>query len=213
MRRVLGILAGLLIGMTLPAFAEGLPDEAQPLMPADAVVVADQGLGEFRVLTLELPTGECLLLTLNTRTETGVSVVTQTPASLDANVTQTQREAEAIALSAYPDANILFVRDGENAEKVMAIFTPSMCGEIWVCSGGVLRRALSCGRYIENERLTLEGALAVLQLYRPEAEFYALELDEEDGTLVYEGNARVSGIEYEFELNARTGRLLEWERD
>ena len=38
-------------------------------------------------------------------------------------------------------------------------------------------------------------------------------MDEDDGMLLYEGDAWLDGQEYEFELDARTGRLLEWERD
>ena len=40
-----------------------------------------------------------------------------------------------------------------------------------------------------------------------------MDLDDDDGMLVYEGDAWLDGQEYEFELDAHTGRLLEWERD
>ena len=38
-----------------------------------------------------------------------------------------------------------------------------------------------------------------------------LELDEDDGLLLYEGEVYIGSSEYEFELSAKTGRLLEWE--
>lgn len=38
-------------------------------------------------------------------------------------------------------------------------------------------------------------------------------LDEDDGRLVYEGEIRYNGVEYEFEVDAGTGRILDWDID
>ena len=40
-----------------------------------------------------------------------------------------------------------------------------------------------------------------------------IELDEDDGWLIYEGELYYSHVEYEFELNAETGEILEWSED
>ena len=69
------------------------------------------------------------------------------------------------------------------------------------------------GEIYRDGMLTMEGALRVLRLHRPEAQFRALELDEDDGVYVYEGEAMIGNVEYEFELSVSSGKLLEWERD
>jgi uncharacterized membrane protein YkoI len=40
-----------------------------------------------------------------------------------------------------------------------------------------------------------------------------IELDEDDGWLIYEGELYYNHVEYEFELNAATGEILEWSED
>ena len=43
--------------------------------------------------------------------------------------------------------------------------------------------------------------------------FYELELDRDDGRVVYEGTMRSGWTEYEFEVDASTGRILDWDVD
>ena len=40
-----------------------------------------------------------------------------------------------------------------------------------------------------------------------------MELDRDDGRMVYEGECRKGQMEYEFKLDAQTGAILEWEED
>lgn len=40
-----------------------------------------------------------------------------------------------------------------------------------------------------------------------------IELDREDGVMVYEGEMVDSKYEYDFEINAKTGKIIEWERE
>lgn len=45
------------------------------------------------------------------------------------------------------------------------------------------------------------------------AKITEIEFDRDDGKYVYEGEAVYNGREYDFEINAVTGKLLKWERD
>ena len=40
-----------------------------------------------------------------------------------------------------------------------------------------------------------------------------IHLDRDDGQDIYEGEIRYNGMEYEFELNAKTGDILEWSKE
>ena len=40
-----------------------------------------------------------------------------------------------------------------------------------------------------------------------------MKLDHDDGYLKYEGEVYYNGVEYEFELNAQTGDVLEWSEE
>ena len=43
--------------------------------------------------------------------------------------------------------------------------------------------------------------------------FTEFKLDRDDGRVTYEGEYRVDWTEYEFEMDAYTGSILEWEAD
>ncbi|HIS51039.1 MAG TPA: PepSY domain-containing protein [Candidatus Gallacutalibacter pullistercoris] len=47
----------------------------------------------------------------------------------------------------------------------------------------------------------------------PGGTIVSIELDEDDGIYTYEGEVRKDGVEYEFTVNAKTGSIIEWERD
>ena len=47
----------------------------------------------------------------------------------------------------------------------------------------------------------------------PGATIRSMELDEDDGYYCYEGEAYQNGVEYEFVIDAYSGKILEWERD
>ncbi|MGF6376112.1 putative membrane protein YkoI [Clostridiales Family XIII bacterium PM5-7] len=40
-----------------------------------------------------------------------------------------------------------------------------------------------------------------------------MKLTKDDGRWIYEGEAYRNGYEYDFEVNAYTGRFIEWEKD
>lgn len=47
----------------------------------------------------------------------------------------------------------------------------------------------------------------------PGATITSIELDEDDGLAVYEGEAVKNGAEYDFKVNAQTGSLISWEKE
>ena len=47
----------------------------------------------------------------------------------------------------------------------------------------------------------------------PGARILEIELDRDDGRTYYEGEAYANGYEYEFEVDAYTGAIIEWEVD
>lgn len=69
------------------------------------------------------------------------------------------------------------------------------------------------GEFRSEERMSSSGAAAAMAFYRPQAMITEIELDEDDGRLIFEGDAILNGVEYEFGLDAHTGRLMEWDRD
>lgn len=46
-----------------------------------------------------------------------------------------------------------------------------------------------------------------------ESDIHEMDLDHDDGQLVYEGELRYSGYEYDFEIDAETGEIIKWEID
>lgn len=203
----------LTIAALTSANAEAIPDALQLWIPSEATILSDESLGAYRVLSMELPSGELLDLTSDIATSEPLSLATRTPVSLEMQQIQDRKKAEELVLDVYPGTWILSAREMEDGAKCLSLLSDVICGEVTVQNDILISRNLKFGCYAQEGVLTMDGALAAMKLLRPEAEFYALELDEDDGELIYEGNARVNGVEYEFELNARNARLLEWERD
>lgn len=193
----------LLLAAVLCACASA--EELHALLPAGAVIEENDGM-QLRAVA---GSGEVLLLSLN---ETGapVSLVTETPADLPA--VETARDAaEAAVLAEYSGARILTADVPESGGMVISFLTENLSGTALVHGDQIVSRELVFGRFIDGEYLTYDGARAALLLLRPDAVIDEIERDEDDGLLLYEGEAYIGRSEYEFELSARTGKLLEWE--
>ena len=200
MKKLLILLLAALF-LAVPALAE----ELGALLPSGAAIEKIDETA-FRITT---ESGEVMLLELD---EAGapVSLVTETPANLPA--AETSREAaEAAVLAEYPGARILFADKPESGGMSIAFLTENWSGTAVVHGDSIVSRSLNSGIFVDGEYLTYDGARAALLLLRPGALIDELELDEDDGLLLYEGEAYTGSSEYEFELSARTGRLLEWE--
>lgn len=209
----LGCLLAMLICLASAAMAEGLPETAQRMLPPQAVLQPVQTLGEIELYVASIPeTGEELaLMCMNS----GEKLFLQTYRSAEsaANGQEVARErAEELVKRDYPECRILFFKEASDG-KWIGVAADDFCGSIVVNADLIRSRELESGEIFQNGALTLDGALKILKLHRPDAEFRALELDDDDGFRAYEGEALVSGEIYEFKLDASTGKLLEWERD
>ncbi len=57
------------------------------------------------------------------------------------------------------------------------------------------------------------AALSVAGLTAKDVIFGDIEIDSDDGRLIYEGEFYYNGLEYEFEIDAATGAVLDWDID
>lgn len=194
------------------ALAENLPADVQGMLPAGAAIEKTESMGNINMLTLSIPdTGEVILAAWDD--EGMLFMETQTPAVCSADAAPVERgRAEELIRAAYPDCRILFSEDVPEGKR-LAVAGDSFCGSIVVADDKIHSRTLKMGEIYQNGSLTMDGALQLLALHRPEAQLRAVELDEDDGAYVYEGEALLNGEVYEFELDVSSGKLLEWERD
>ena len=125
------------------------------------------------------------------------------------------RRAEAEAALKAIDAAALVVRaeEGSGAAKLWFVGETAAGWGMFDPAGHLAAGSITFGQFLTNGQLTFAGASQTLSLLRPGAQLDGMDLDDDDGMLVYEGDAWLDGQEYEFELDAHTGRLLEWERD
>lgn len=61
--------------------------------------------------------------------------------------------------------------------------------------------------------ISVEQAKQIAQSKAPNATLVKIKLDRDDGILLYEGELKEGYIEYEFEIDATTGVIIEWDAD
>ena len=61
--------------------------------------------------------------------------------------------------------------------------------------------------------ISMDEARTLVLKKVPGATITKIELDYDDGRKIYEGEAYKDGYEYEFEINASTGKFIKWEQD
>lgn len=70
------------------------------------------------------------------------------------------------------------------------------------------------GNKVDKENLiSAEEAKDIVFKKLPNGEIIEFHLDKDDGIYQYEGEARLNGYEYEFEINASSGVIIGWEKD
>ena len=181
-------------------------------IPEDAEIMDEHVREGMRILLLERENGEQLQLTEDAATDEILSLITTAAAASENSGMQQRETAEAALLETYPESVVFSAEYQGNALRLM-FFSEFFFGSADFLDDGIISRSIQFGDMLRNGYLTAEGARGVLSLLRPEAVIEEIELDEDDGYLVYEGEAWLGGVEYEFEIGAGTGKLLEWDRD
>lgn len=209
MRKILA-LALCLLTMLVPlaARAEAAPETALAWLPAGATYLGEEPAGSGRALSYQTDENAWTL----TLDGAGNALSLQS-AGAAAGGLQTRAEAEAALWTLDEAALILSAEEGDGPARLYFVATGAAGWAQFDIAGGLAAGAVSFGQFLSNGQLTFAGASQVLQILRPGAQLDGMDMDEDDGMLLYEGDAYLDGQEYEFELDARTGRLLEWERD
>lgn len=205
----------LLLALLLFAAAAAAESPVSQWIPEGAIYESALETDGMRMETYLLPeTGERLTLTLNG--ETGASLtLSGTTESIPSGEAPDRAMGEAAVAAAYPGALVISVStetmDGAQVMR-LCLLSEEFSGYVLFAGEDIIGRELSFAQCIRDGMISMQGAVAALRLLRPEAALVDIELDDDDGILLYEGEALVSGVEYEFELDAYTGRLLQWSR-
>ena len=151
------------------------------------------------ILTFALLTGSGMTRTVQ-RTQTSDDSSTQREEELQAEIDALQKEIDDLKGSqgSQDQQNTDPADDGQAADSGNG--TQSSSGNTGSTSGVAV---------------TLEEAqnIALERVPGASAQNISIELDEDDGWYIYEGDIVYDGMEYEFEIDANTGNILKWEEE
>ena len=151
------------------------------------------------ILTFALLTG-CGMTRTVQRTQTSDDSSTQREEELQAEIDALQKEIDDLKGSqgSQDQQNTDPADDGQAADSGNG--TQSSSGNTGSTSGVAV---------------TLEEAqnIALERVPGASAQNISIELDEDDGWYIYEGDIVYDGMEYEFEIDANTGNILKWEEE
>lgn len=151
------------------------------------------------ILTFALLTGCGMTCTVQ-RTQTSDDSSTQREEELQAEIDALQKEIDDLKGSqgSQDQQNTDPADDGQAADSGNG--TQSSSGNTGSTSGVAV---------------TLEEAQNIVLERVPgaSAQNISIELDEDDGWYIYEGDIVYDGMEYEFEIDANTGNILKWEEE
>lgn len=151
------------------------------------------------ILTFALLTGCGMTCTVQ-RTQTSDDSSTQREEELQAEIDALQKEIDDLKGSqgSQDQQNTDPADDGQAADSGNG--TQSSSGNTGSTSGVAV---------------TLEEAqnIALERVPGASAQNISIELDEDDGWYIYEGDIVYDGMEYEFEIDANTGNILKWEEE
>ena len=212
MKRILLLILSLIM---LTAFAASAETAYESWLPESASEVAQIDAGKLKIINYAIPeTGEQLSLTVDSAT--GDIRMLYGACAAAEGAPMDAESAKALLAEIYPDAKIISSAE-ETVDGVLLrklnIVSPDFLGYMLFDSEKHCVRDLDFAVCMKDGRLTMQGAVSILKLLRSDATIAEIELDDDDGLLLYEGNAYISGVEYEFELDAHTGKLLQWDRD
>lgn len=209
----------LLLALSLLLMIPAVSRAESPLedwIPGDAVFVSQSDSSGLRIMEYALSeTGEKLTLVADHATGEIRMLSGQCP-SVSEGVPMDAASAKALLLKVYPNAHVFSASEhstGTGALRKLYIFSDSFYGHVLFDAEKICGRDLTFTTCMQNGRLSMKTAIYIMNVLRPEAILSGIELDEDDGLILYEGDAYVDGVEYEFELDAYTGQLLQWDRD
>lgn len=132
-------------------------------------------------------------------------------------ITLTEEQAKQIVLGENVGATIntcVLEWDDGLREYVITFTSEKYYGKYTVNpqSSKVLEREIRVAQ-ADTTYVGEEKAKQIVRAKIPGATITQWELDRDDGREVYEGEAVDGRIEYEFTLDARTGKILEWDKD
>lgn len=126
-----------------------------------------------------------------------------------------QQIAEAAFKAKLPNAALNFtILDRDDGRFEWEIFF-SENGSLGVCEVDAMTgEMIRTKTYSDGAAgaLTADAAIEALKKAKGSVTILELELDRDDGRLVYEGEAELDGRFYDFEMNV-SGKIIEWERD
>ena len=156
--------------------------------------------------------------TQNTGTQSSNTQNTKEIALADAGIT----EADVLAILAkrdFDDGRIVYDVDfySQNQEfdyEIDAV-TGAIISRDFEIEDDFLYQSQITGNGAAAGTISMEQATAIVlnRVSGATAQNVFMKLDHDDGYLKYEGEVYYNGVEYEFELNAQTGDVLEWSEE
>ena len=151
------------------------------------------------ILTFALLTG-CGMTRTVQRTQTSDDSSTQREEELQAEIDALQKEIDDLKGSQRS-------QDQQNTD-------PADDGQAPDSGNGTQSSSGNTGS-TSGVAVTLEEAqnIALERVPGAAAQNISIELDEDDGWYIYEGDIVYDGMEYEFEIDANTGNIMKWEEE
>lgn len=141
-------------------------------------------------------------------------------------ITEAQAKEIALTDAGVSEADVgSFIRitpdwdDGRQVYEVeFYVGTAEYDYDIDVATGTILSRDYDIENDFANTSASVLERDSIIQIVLERvpgasAQNVRIELDEDDGRLKYEGELYYNHVEYEFEVNAETGEILEWSED
>ena len=151
------------------------------------------------ILTFALLTG-CGMTRTVQRTQTSDDSSTQREEELQAEIDALQKEIDDLK--------------GSQGSQDQQDTDPADDGQAADSGNGTQSSSGNTGS-TSGVAVTLEEAqnIALERVPGASAQNISIELDEDDGWYIYEGDIVYDGMEYEFEIDANTGNILKWEEE
>ncbi len=226
-----------LILATLAIFTFTLAGCQQAPETPDATVQAQQdniGNGGQNQMQATAPSGNQIAGTQNTDTQnTGTQSSNTQNTAIEGEISESRAKEIALADAGITEADVLAIlakRDFDDGRIVYDVDFYSQNQEfdyeIDAVTGAIISRDFEIeDDFLYQSQITGNGAAAgtismeqatAIVLNRVSgatAQNVFMKLDHDDGYLKYEGEVYYNGVEYEFELNAQTGDVLEWSEE